>query len=728
MKEGKCAMRAQWFWFCIFGLLALFGTLYVLFAPCDTTPFLKYESSFVLYDRDGVLLSVFRSLEDSFSIPVALRDMGPWLPKIAVESEDQRFFKHRGVDILALGRALIQNLRAREIVSGASTITTQLVRLVYPRPRTLGAKLGEYILALRLERKLSKEAILEAYLNRVPLGGNIYGVEAASWYYFGKSAKDLTLLEAVSLVSLFPAPEKLRPDKNPEGFVHRRNVLLTQLFRRGLITKEEYDLYVRAKAPSPQGFPKSAYHAAVFLERTVSSCQVKSTLVSSIQTTFERVLWEAVTPLPEDITACGIVVENSTGHILAYVGNARFRENPKKAYIDCLQAPRSPGSALKPFVFARAFDRGLFVPSSIVADTPFGLGGNVPRNFDLGFRGPVSCEVALALSLNVPAVRIAQTLGLRDCLNLFQNLGFSYLTESEAFYGHSLVLGGCEVTPFELAQAYTALARLGEEISLVFCPEDSPLKKRIFSQGSAYMVATILADSSRFNPLPKKALPKPLCAFKTGTSYGLRDAWTVAYNPRYTVLVWFGDPKGLPHEELVGIRLAAPVALRMMEHLMQRKREWYKCPEDIEWREVCTISGKIASSFCEHRVLSPFLRNVSSFEVCDIHTPFRPLGRKEAAHFAITSPVPGRKYFLLPGNSTLRFPLKAEGGKGKIFWFVDGEYLGESPPEVPLFVSLPPGAHTILACDASGQSDTVTFTLETGAFARTRKDLGEMAP
>lgn len=238
------------------------------------------------------------------------------------------------------------------------------------------------------------------------------------------------------------------------------------------------------------------------------------------------------------------------------------------------------------------------------------------------------------------------------------------------------------------------------------------------------MVANILADSFRFNPLPKKALPPPLCAFKTGTSYALRDAWTVAYNPRYTVLVWFGDPRGLPHEELVGIRLAAPVALRIMEYLMEGKRVWYACPEDIEWREVCTISGQIATPLCEHRVLAPFIRGVSPLQVCTAHLA---LAAGKPVPFAIVSPLPGRRYFLLPQYSSLRLPLKAEGGKDKVFWFLNGEYVGESAPEAPLFVSVPPGPHTVLACDASGRSDTVTLTVVRGAFARTRRDL-ESAP
>lgn len=731
------------FWILVlsFSFVLFGGGMYFFSLPLDTTPFLTYPASFALYDQDGRLLSLLPSLHDEWLIPVSFEEMGKWIPLLAVESEDQRFFHHPGVDILALGRAILQNIASRRIVSGASTITTQLVRLVRPRPRTIRAKLEEYLTALRLERKLSKREILESYLNRVPLGGNVRGVEAASWYYFGKGAKDLSLVEAASLVSLFPAPERFRPDKNPEGFLKQRNALLERLYKKGLISREEYTLYASTPPPIPRGFPRLAYHAAQLLRELTTAPRARSSLSALHQERLERLLEEAVAPLPEEITACALIVENQTGWVLAYAGNARFRKTPEKAFVDCLRAPRSPGSALKPFVYARAFDRGLFVPSSLVIDAPFGLGGNVPRNFDESFRGPVNCKTALALSLNVPTVRVARKVGLQDVLNLFRYLGFSHLTKEEDFYGDSLVLGGCEVTPFELVQGYTALARLGEMVAISLLRENTPPRReRIFSPGSAYMVAEILADRSRFNLLPKNALPTPLCAFKTGTSYGLRDAWTVAYNPHYTVLVWFGDPRGLPHEELVGIRLAAPIALRVMEHLMRKERIWYGCPEDIEWREVCALSGKIASPLCERKILAPFLKGVSPLAVCDLHVAlcgrvetlwpqevqaaFGKNEKNDSTPLAIVSPIPGRRYFLLPQSSTLHLPLRAESGTDTIFWFVDGEYAGQSTSRESFFVSLPPGQHTITASSMEGESDTVTIEVQRPVFSRTRADLG----
>jgi penicillin-binding protein 1C len=713
------------------------GGMVFLSLPLDVTPFQTYVPSFALYDREGRLLCLSRSPQDEWLLPVPLREMGKWLPLLAVESEDQRFFKHHGVDFLALLRALWQNLSARRIVSGASTITTQLLRLVRPRPRSLPAKLLEYVEALRLERRLTKEEILESYLNRVPLGGNIRGVEAASLYYFGKRAQDLSLAEAAALVSLFPAPERFRPDRNPQGFLTRRNALLERLSKRGTITQREYVLAQSVPPPSPRGFPRFAYHAGQLVEKLTSASSLSSTISLPLQAWLERRLQEAVEALPQEVTACALVVENTSGDVLAYVGNARFGEGSGAGFVDCLQAPRSPGSALKPFVYARAFDRGLLVPSSLLADTPFGLSGNVPRNFDEAFRGPVNCRTALALSLNIPAVRVARMVSLRDTLNLFRVLGFSHLTKDENFYGDALILGGCEVTPWELAEAYTALARLGEPVQLSLLA-GNPVRRgeRVFSKGSAYMVSDILADTLRFTSL--RVSPRmPLCAFKTGTSYGLRDAWTVAYNPRYTVLVWFGDPKGTPHEELVGIRLATPVALRVMEYLMQGKRSWYACPEDIEWYRVCAVSGKLASPFCENTTFAPFLRGVSPLKVCDMHRREAKggvvqwprdiamfFGEGRFASLSIVSPLAQRRYFLLPSSSTIRLPLRAEGGEERIYWFVNGEYRGQSAPQETLFVELPPGEYALVASDERGRSDTVVVTVERPPFARTKADLG----
>ncbi|NSW76323.1 MAG: penicillin-binding protein 1C [Candidatus Atribacteria bacterium] len=696
----------------------------------DPEKILSYPSSPLVLSREGRILRVFLSSEEEWCLPVTLEAMGKWLPLLAVEIEDRRFFHHRGFDFLALMRAVFQNLRERRIVSGASTITTQLIRMTYPGKRTLVQKAKEIVMALKLEKYLSKEKILEAYLNHIPLGKNIRGVEAASLFYFGKNARNLSLGEAVTLIGMLPEPERLRPDKYPDRAQRKRLILLDALHQRGVITPMEYAVAAKESLPlKPAGFPQYAYHATELL-RTLFPSPVFSSLSFELQTWLEKAMKEAVATLPQEVTACALVVENKTGQVLAYVGNARFEEEGD--WVDCVQAPRSPGSALKPFAYALAFEEGRYTPASLLADTPLGLRGYVPRNFDERYRGPVNCRTALSYSLNVPAVRVMRSVGASLFLSTLQQLGFTHINKNPDYYGDALILGGCETTPLEMARAYLALAREGEAIELSFLLKTPPQTgKRIFSQATSYLIADILADRTRFFPLYHKEEGSiPPFAFKTGTSYGLRDAWTVAYNPDYTVVVWYGDPRGTPHQELVGLQTATPLAVKIMQKLSQSKSTWYTPPDTIEWREVCSISGKLPSPACQNRSKAPFTKGVSRLEICDLHRfqngQVVTLWPKELSLFleeqrvslptpnctsplTIASPADGKRYLPNPLTRSLRLPLRAETKENEVYWFVNGEFVGKSKRGASLFVTLSPGTHTITASSPSGNTDTVTI-------------------
>ncbi|MEN3187686.1 MAG: penicillin-binding protein 1C [Atribacterota bacterium] len=703
-----------------------------LFQSISVNPerILSYSSSPLILSQEGKILRVFRSVEDEWCIPVELDAMGKWLPLLAVEIEDRRFFRHRGFDFLSLGRALFHNFRERRIVSGASTITTQLIRMTHPGERSIFQKTKEVVMALKLERRLSKEKILETYLNRVPLGKNIRGVEAASLFYFGKNARNLSLGEAAILIGMLPEPERLRPDKYPERAKRKRLIILDILYRRGVITTIEYAMATKESLPpKPAGFPRYAYHATEFL-RTLFPSPVFSSLSFELQIWLEKAMKEAVATLPKEVTACALIVENKTGQVLAYVGNARFEEEGD--WVDCVQAPRSPGSALKPFAYALAFEEGRYTPSSLLADTPLGLRGYIPRNFDERYRGPVNCRTALSYSLNVPAVRVMRAVGVSLFLSTLQQLGFTYINKNPEYYGDALILGGCETTPLEMARAYLTLAREGEAIELSFL-RDAPPKngKRIFSPATSYLIADILADRTRFSPLyHKEGGSIPLFAFKTGTSYGLRDAWTIAYNPDYTVVVWYGDPSGKPHQELVGLQTATPLAVKIMQKLSQGKSTWYTPPDTIEWREVCSISGKLPSPACQNRSKAPFIKGVSRLEICNLHRfdngQVVTLWPKELSLYledqkrsspitsptislTIASPADGKRYLPNPLTRGLRLPLRAETKENEVYWFVNGEFVGKSKRGASLFVTLSPGTHTITASSPSGNTDTVTI-------------------
>jgi len=705
----------------------------------DPEQVLSYSSSPLILSREGKILRVFLSAEEEWLIPVPLEAMGKWLPRIAVAIEDRRFSRHRGFDFWALFRAIFQNLRERRVVSGASTITTQLVRLAYPGKRTFMQKLREVVMALKLERHLPKEKILETYLNRVPLGKNIRGVEGAALYYFGKNAGELSLAEAALLVGMLPEPERLRPDKYPLRAKAKRDFILKKLFHQGIITPSEYAVALQEPLPpSPAGFPRYAYHATELLTRFAAS-PVRSSLSFELQKWLEEATRESLVSLPREVTTCSVVVENRTGQVLAYVGNARFQED-EKSWVDCVRALRSPGSALKPFAYALAFERGIYAPASLLADTPLGLGGYIPRNFDERYRGPVSCATALSYSLNVPAVRVMRAVGPGLFLATLRQLGFVHLNKDPEYYGDALILGGCEVTPLEMAQGYLALAREGEAIPLRLVQEENPMEgKQIFSRATAYLIAEILADRTRFLPLyHREEGSVPPFAFKTGTSYGLRDAWTVAYNPDYTVVVWYGDPSGKPHQELMGLQTATPLAVKIMQKLTRGKRPWYSPPEEIEWREVCTLSGKLPSPACRNRSRAPFIKGVSRLQICDLHRMVAgqivTLWPKELSLFlkekepvappqsvspslAIASPVNGKRYLPNPLKRTIRLPLKAETREPEVYWFVDEEFVGKSKNTASLFVTLAPGTHTITASTPSGNTDQVTIEVGYPTYA-----------
>lgn len=737
--------QSQSRWYFLLFLLSPALVLFFLFhnISIDQEAIVSYPHSRLVYSRERKIMRVFLSPQEEWLIPIKLEEMGKWLPRLVVEIEDRRFFNHRGVDFLALSRAIVQNLRARRIVSGASTITTQLIRLAYPRERTLGQKIREIVAAFKLEQHLPKKVILETYLNRVSLGGNIRGVEAASLFYFGKKAQQLSLAEAALLVGMLPEPERLRPDKHPTRALEKRNLILAKLLKRGIISPLEYVVALQESLPQkPAGFPCYAYHATELLATISSHSFLRSSLSFELQIWLEKAALESLSSLPKGVTACALVVENKTAQVLAYVGNARFQESEGN-WVDCAQAFRSPGSALKPFAYALAFERGLYTPSSLLADTPLALGGYVPRNFDERYRGPVSCSVALAHSLNVPAVRIMRSIGPSFFLVTLKQLGFSHLDKSPEYYGDALIMGGCEVSPLEMVKAYVALAREGEAVELNFFEDASlPAGKRIFSSATSYLIADILSDRTRFLPFYHQDPGSiPLFAFKTGTSYGLRDAWTVAYNPDYTVVVWYGDPSGKPHQELVGLQTATPLAVKIMQKLCQGKSVWYTSPEDIEWREVCTLSGKLPSPACQNRSKAPFIKGVSSLKICDLHRfvngqivtiwpqelalfleereskKLSTFSSKTLTPLAIASPANRKRYLPNPLTQNARLPLKAETREKEIYWFVDGEFVGKSEASMAFFVTLPLGTHTITASSSSGNTDTVTIEVGYPAYA-----------
>ncbi len=684
-----------------------------------------WPRSAVVRDRAGAPLCVFLSEDGEYCLPVLLSEMGRWLPLAAVEVEDRRFWTHGGVDWRSLLRAAFDYaLKGRR--AGASTVTSQIVRICRPSERTFSTKIREFAQARALERKHSKEELLAAYLNMIPLGGNLRGVEAASLAWFGRSARDLTVAQAALLAVMAKGPTAYRPDLHPRAALARRNWAISLLERRGRITREQARLALAE--PLPRAMSPLPSEEWLFCRKAASLTPEKdvvSTLDRSMQKTLRAALLDALAAQDGDVTAAGVLIENDTGAVRAYVPNARRGQRAAPAeWVDCASSPRSPGSALKPFAYALAFEDGSISPASLMADTPLTLSGRAPRNFDRVYRGPVSAAAALVDSLNVPAVRILRDEGGERLLRKLRLLGFSALTRTAAHYGDSLVLGGCEITPLQLATAATALARGGFLVENRLIESHPVIERAVFSPESAWLTSNVLSDPSRMPTLLRSVDPESgRFAFKTGTSYGLRDAWTVGWNGLWTLAVWLGDPRGDPHPGLVGLSAAAPAVLKTLRSLPARGLG--DPPSGVAEREVCALSGLPPSQLCPRTVKEYAITGVSPARVCTMHRPeggkvvvvwppelsaFIGSRRGERTGLSIASPLEGAAYLLHEDGAKL--VLRAEGSD-EFFWFVDGRYVGRGTPETPCPWTMTRGRHRLSVTDPLGREKAVGFSVYT---------------
>jgi penicillin-binding protein 1C len=712
------------------------------------------RASRVVTDREGSLLRAWLAADGTWALPATLDDLTGDFIAATIAVEDQRFMTHPGVDPVAMARALVQNVLAGRVVSGASTLTMQTVRLLERRPRDLPSKIIEAAHALALESRSSKWEILEFYVNNAPYGGNIRGIRAAAFRYFHKHPFDLTLAESALLAGLPQSPTAFRPDRFPERARKRRDHVLARMHEEGLIDAGRLAA-ARAEPvevrPSP--FPFLAPHFTQMAQAAQPGAgRVVTSLDSGLQSLAESAVRSAVASRrPDGISnAALVVIENATGEVRALVGSSDFCDEEASGQVNGALAPRSPGSTLKPFTFALGFASGLIAPSTILADLPMQAEGWTPENFDGKFRGPVSASRALVASLNLPAVEVLARVGHAELYHLLKRCGISTLQAPPDAYGLSLTLGSAEVSLLELTNAYAALARGGLAIpySLLSAPREAGPPRRVLPEGAAYLVAEILSDTSRLGPAGGRlaSAGRPRIAWKTGTSSGNRDAWTVAWNPEYTVGVWMGNFDGRPAAALAGLHTAAPLALKVFGALyVNRVGPWYPRPQDVVEGEVCARSGQPAGEQCPHRVkgLLPALARArcevhravpggsgdATVEVWpnELHTWFQEndptyLGiaasgmadpdrlDRDRNQPVILSPIDGFEYVATaePGRETA-LPLAAYAAwdSENLFWFVDGVFLAEADLGRKVHWPMSPGAHRITCADRRSRSTTV---------------------
>lgn len=716
-------------------LLLLFFAIQYLTFPFAAVQ--RRAASLVVTDRKGVMMRGRLSSDGEWRLPVPLTEMGRWMPEAVVALEDRRFWFHNGADLPAILRAAKLNYSETRVISGGSTITSQVIRLSIGRERTIANKALEFWQAMTLELFMTKREILELYLNITPYGGNIRGVEAAALSWFGKQAKDLTLAEAALLAGILRSPTAYRPDRYPERARELRDRLIDTLEKRGAATREEA---ARAKLePIPtekRPLPSLFAQAAARVESSSGAWgmadkygRLKSTLDMDMQYLLHSELSGALSQMEDGVTAAAVLVENKTGAVRGYIGNAREGQNVDAAWVDCGAARRSPGSALKPFVYALAFESGELIPATMLADS---AGSSEPRNFDRLFRGPVSARTALADSLNIPAVRVFRSQGGGKTLDLYSRLGFSHFTKDASWYGESLILGGCEVTALELARAYRTLANGGIGAPLIWAEKsDKPHETRVLTAEAAALTLDVLKDTRRLIPLYGELFGEEgtIMAFKTGTSYGRRDAWTAVVTPAYTLIVWFGDPAGRPHYQLVGITAAARPAIRVMRKITPKGSEWFKLPKGVKKDELCPLSGRLRNPYCPQGAEEIYIDGVSRRDPCDLHVfeqgnvivkwprELEDFFKRETSAVAqrelkITSLRAGAAYYA--SGRADRLELSASGGRGELFWFIDGQYYDSSGPERdnPVFWAITAGRHKITVADENGKTAGVEITVK----------------
>jgi penicillin-binding protein 1C len=653
------------------------------------------EVSTAVVDRDGKLLRAYATADGRWRLPVhSNTEVDPGYLKLLLAYEDWRFRAHAGVDPLALGRAAFQLVTRGHIVSGGSTITMQLARLMEPRhERSVYAKLRQMVRALQIERRLNKDQILDLYLALAPFGGNLEGIRAASIAYFGKEAKRLSLAESALLVALPQSPETRRLDRYPDAAHAARERVLDRMVEDGRVSEDEA---AQAKAtPVPRlrkPMPILAPHSADQALATVKNANViRLTLESSLQKNLETLARDRAIALGPNISIAVIAVDNASGDVLARVGSPDYFDDRRAGQVDMTRAVRSPGSTLKPFIYGLAFEDGFVHPESLIDDRPIRFGSYAPENFDMTFQGTVPVRKALQLSLNVPAIALLDRVGASRLSSRLKQAGANLVLPKAEAPGLAMGLGGVGVTLQDLVQLYTGLARLGDAWPLreiVNAKDDRRDPLRLMDQVAAWQVGNVLMGT----PPPENAAHNRI-AFKTGTSYGYRDAWSIGFDGRITIGVWVGRPDGAPVPGLVGRTAAAPILFDAFARTGKLPVALPKPPKEV----LVASNAKLPLPLRRFRAIGELVRTGGE-QAPRIQFPLNG-SRIEVASSADERPS--------------AMPVKVAGGVLPMTVLVNGVSVGEIDGRRQRLVDPPgPGFVRLTVVDATGAADTVVVRLE----------------
>jgi penicillin-binding protein 1C len=646
-------------------------------------------------DRNGKLLRAYAMADGRWRLPVdAKTGVDPTYLRLLLAYEDKRFYAHGGVDLLALSRAALQLVSRGHIVSGGSTITMQLARLMEPRrERSVHAKLLQIVRAIELERHLSKDQILDLYLALAPYGGNLEGVRSASIAYFGKEPKRLSLAESALLVALPQSPETRRIDRYPDTARAARDRVLDRMVEEGVVSDADA---ARAKAqPVPRmrrPIPILAPHSADRAVAIIRDAPVISlTLDSSLQKMLEALARDRAIALGPNISVAIIAVDNASGEVLARVGSPDYFDDRRAGQVDMTRAVRSPGSTLKPFIYGLAFEDGFVHPESLIDDRPIRFGDYAPQDFDMTFQGTVPVRKALQLSLNVPAIALLDRVGASRLSARLRQAGGNLVLPKDEAPGLAMGLGGVGVTLQDLVQLYSGIPRLGTTRPLreiVRANDDRRDPLRLMDQVAAWQVGNVLMGT----PPPENA-PQHRIAFKTGTSYGYRDAWSVGFDGRMTIGVWVGRPDGAPVPGLVGRAAAAPILFDAFARTGKLPMPLPKPPKGV----LIASNARLPLPLRRFRPLGELVRS----------------GGDQAPH--IQFPLNGSRIDVTGsgGATPATMPVRVAGGALPMTMMVNGSAVGEIDGRRQRLIDPPgPGFARLTVIDATGAADTVVVRIQ----------------
>lgn len=720
---------------------AALAVWYLAYLPRDL--FKGTEYSTVVLDRGGELVGARIAADGQWRFPPS--DTVPYKYETAlIEFEDRYFRYHPGVNPVSIVRAAAGNVRAGHVTSGGSTITMQVIRLSRNRERTVGQKIIEAILATRLELRCSKKRILALYASHAPFGGNVVGLEAAAWRYFGRPASELSWGEAATLAVLPNAPGHIHPGKGREKLLAKRNRLLLRLKERGKITTEEYALACSEPLPGqPLPLPQHAPHFVDNLADTSRGETVRTSLDLSVQKRVSALSDSWSDELAErgiaDLAA--VVIDVNTGETIAYVGNAsQYRTRPG-VKVDIARSPRSTGSILKPLLYCALLQEGGILPASLLPDLPVNLGGFSPQNFDMKFSGAVPADKALARSLNVPSVHMLRKFGVEKFYNLLKECGMTTLDREAGDYGLSLILGGAEGTLLDITGIFAGLSRTYQSMDTKGVA--------LHDRTALWYTFDALKEVNRPDEMDWRTVKSVRkVAWKTGTSFGFRDAWAVGVTPEYAVGVWAGNAGGKGVPGLTGAHAAGPLLFGILNALPRKynsgayaEKGWFLEPAPGEYitAEVCRESGFLKGINCAEADTVMLPKSAMKSWPCPYHTVYKGVSyfvlppaiewyyRQEHPEYC---PPPSEANeapmgFIYPEpGAEIKIPRLADGSPGsvvfslahrnpaaRVFWHIDNSYIGETTVIHQISLTPEPGVHTVTVTDTEGNTASVTFEI-----------------